>query len=143
MNLYLDTSCLAKAYIQESGSDIVLQQIGQAELIATSLISYPEMRGALTRRLQEKHLRESDYRKLLHQFEKDWPCFVRIPVAEELALQAGKLAARHLLRGLDAIHLACAIKLKRSGAAILFYSADQKLNRAAHKEGFRELYPAI
>ena len=55
--------------------------------------------------------------------------------------EAGDLAGIHGLRGLDAIHLATAIFVRKSAgpspSPLRFLSSDQKLNSAAKKEKFR------
>jgi hypothetical protein len=56
-----------------------------------------------------------------------------LDVAEPLARQAGDLAERHRLRGLDALHLASylAIATEFGGEDVRFSSADTALLRAA------------
>ncbi|MEK7870800.1 MAG: type II toxin-antitoxin system VapC family toxin, partial [Nitrospirota bacterium] len=50
--LYLDTSSIVKLYIEEAGSDAVRRWAGEAEVLATCRIAYPELISALNRRLR-------------------------------------------------------------------------------------------
>lgn len=56
-----------------------------------------------------------------------------VAVDEPLARHAGELAARHALRGYDAVHLACALQLQ--GNDILLATWDETLNAAARATG--------
>jgi predicted nucleic acid-binding protein len=57
-----------------------------------------------------------------------------------------QLAARHGLRGYDAIQLACATDLARSAAevgdAVSVWSSDSELLAAAEAEGLKTVNPA-
>ena len=142
MILYLDTSCLAKLYLEEAGTEIVKGAAGVAEFIATSMVAEAELRSALARRRREADLTGADFRNIKEKFFREWKDFFRISLTEEISGHAGDLAEKYGLRGFDAIHLASALFL-RSGLAkdsIRFYCADLKLNSAARKEGFHDLF---
>ena len=47
MILYLDTSSLVRLYVDESGSADVRRLVEQAEIVAASVVAYPEARAAL------------------------------------------------------------------------------------------------
>ena len=53
MILYLDTSSLVKLYLDEIHAEAVRQLAGQAEVLATSKVAYPEAMAALSRRFRE------------------------------------------------------------------------------------------
>jgi predicted nucleic acid-binding protein len=138
MILYLDTSCLVKLYINETGSDVVRDAVIAAEVVATSLIAYPEARSALARRSRESAVVGRANREILSAFEKDWNKMSRIALTESLADDAGELAGQYSLRGSDAIHLASAVMLMEEGQApVTFLCADYKLNTAAKSEGLK------
>ena len=52
MILYLDTSSLVKVYVDEPGYEETRKLIPQARSVATSLVTYVEMRSALGRKLR-------------------------------------------------------------------------------------------
>jgi predicted nucleic acid-binding protein len=56
-----------------------------------------------------------------------------VAIDEALARHAGDLAAKHALRGYDAVHLACALALE--GDDILLATWDDALNAAARATG--------
>jgi uncharacterized protein len=50
---YLDTSSLVKLYVEEEGSALIRQLVERTELVATSVLAYPEARAALARQGNE------------------------------------------------------------------------------------------
>ncbi len=63
MILYLDTSSLAKLYFEEEDSGPVQRQIKSSKLIFSSVIAYPEMCSALSKRKREGFLKITDIKK--------------------------------------------------------------------------------
>lgn len=72
---------------------------------------------------------------------QEWPAFGVVEVDELLAEHASSLALDHGLRSLDALHLAAALVLPRSGQ--IFATWDQRLHTAAGAEGFEVLPTTI
>ena len=140
MNLYLDTSALVKLYIAEEGSPLARAAVGDARLVATSVVAYVEARAAFARRRREHALSSAAHRRLVHTLDTDWGRYLRIEASEALIHEAAALAERHRLRGYDAIHLASALLLKsRLPEAVVFSSWDLTLQAAARREGLRRL----
>lgn len=136
MILYLDTSALAKLYIEERGTVEVVDAVQRAISVGTSLISYAEMRSVLARRGRAGDIAPAQLRKLVHAFEKDWAYFTQVQMGETLVRQAGDLAQKHGLRALDAIHLASALVFRTTEhRSIYFLTADERLEAAARREG--------
>jgi len=131
--LYLDTSSLAKLYIEEPGSDDVRILLEHATVVATSRVAYPEVRAALARRRRERTLRPSDFAVVRRAFETDWSRYVAVDITAAICAEAGDLAERYRLRGFDSVHLASfAEVVRRAGhAKTRFSSFDDRLNRAA------------
>jgi uncharacterized protein len=131
--LYLDTSSLVKLYVDEPGSADVARLTQQADIVATSVVAYPEARAALARRRRERSLAPAAYRRTRLALEADWPRILALDVAEPLARHAGDLADTHRLRGFDALHLASYLTITREfrGEDVRFSSADKALVRAA------------
>jgi uncharacterized protein len=131
--LYLDTSSLVKLYVEELGSEGVRGLLETAEIVATSVLAYPEARAALARRRRERSLTPASHRAARVALDADWPRLLSLEVAEPLARQAGDLAERHRLRGFDAIHLASYLTIANEfrGEDVRFSSADKALLRAA------------
>jgi predicted nucleic acid-binding protein len=135
MILYLDTSSLVKLYFEEAHSDETRQRCEKAEIIATSVVAFPEAVAAFARRRRDGDLDESTFEQVRGQLAADWPNYAVVEVDE---LAAGELAAEHPLRGFDAIHLAAALTLHHdasAGAEMSFSSFDRQQLAAAEAMG--------
>ncbi|MBI5480986.1 MAG: type II toxin-antitoxin system VapC family toxin [Deltaproteobacteria bacterium] len=138
MILYLDTSALVKLYVREAGAARVKTRVGQAPVVATSRVAYPEARAAFARRHHEGALAAADLARIAGDLDRDFGALAVIELAESLARSAGDLAERHALRGFDAIHLASALELGRLvGEPPLFLAFDARLAAAAALAGLR------
>ena len=140
MLLYLDTSSLVKLFIEEQHSDRVREWADAVDVVLTCRVAYAEVVSAFSRRHREGGLRPADYRKVMRAFDGQWESFGRLEFDERVA---GRLAAKHALRGFDAIHLSAARMLisDARGTSIAFSSFDNRLNRAAAKENMTVLHP--
>jgi uncharacterized protein len=135
MIVYFDTSSLVKLYVEEEGSEGVRKLLQRAELVATSVVAYPEARAALARQRREGGLTSAGYARARRDFEQDWPRYLTIEVSEAVYRSAGDLDEKHRLRGFDSLHLASYVFLRRGGAGQVRFSAfDDALNRAARRE---------
>ena len=135
MTLYLDTSSLVKLYVTESGSHVVRQLVGDANVVATSVVAYAETRAALARLRHEGVLTASKLTSAKREFDEQWPTYLTLVASDSLCRAAGKLAEKYSLRGFDSIHLASFSEVaRRAGAdATRFSSFDDRLNVAARK----------
>jgi uncharacterized protein len=131
--LYLDTSSLVKLYVDEPGSGDVRRQVEEAEIVAASVVAYPEARAALARRRREQSLTVAGHRRSKTALDADWPHVLALDVSTPLARSAGDLAEQHKLRGFDALHLASYLAVAREfpDEEVRFSSADHALERAA------------
>jgi predicted nucleic acid-binding protein len=133
VTLYLDTSDLVKLYLDEPDSDDVRALVDRAEVVATSVVAYPEARATLARRRRERLMTAAESAAAVRQLDADWPRLLSIPVSEDVARAAGRLADVHGIRGCDAVHLASFESLvTRSGDEdVQFSCADERLVKAA------------
>jgi predicted nucleic acid-binding protein len=131
---YLDTSSLVKLYVEEEGSALIRALVERAEVVATSVVAYPEARAALARQRREGGLTSAGHDRVRNDFERDWPRYLTIEVSEAVYRSAGDLAEKHRLRGFDSLHLASYLSLLRAAARQIRFSAfDEALHRAARK----------
>ena len=136
MNLYLDTSSLFKLYVNEEDSDAAMALASRANTISVSQIAYPEFRGSLARAQRGGRLTDQAYLSTLELFERAWVTYAAREVTLPLIRLAGELAAKHYLRGFDAVHLASAVTLQRElDEPVTFSSSDDRLMEAARVEG--------
>lgn len=135
MTLYLDTSSLVKLYVTESGSDVVRQLVGDANVVATSVVAYAETRAALTRLRREGVLTASKLTSAKREFDEQWPTYLTLVATDSLCRAAGELAEKYSLRGFDSIHLASFAEIARRAGTddTRFSSFDDRLNQAARK----------
>lgn len=133
MNAYLDTSALLTLYLpDEAAGHDVRQWIAEADMATTSAVAYPEARAALARRRRDRTLTKELFNTVRRELDHDWPYYFAIEPAPPLLREAGDLAERHHLRGLDAIHLASFLELfRRMNRNAEFMSFDVRLERAA------------
>jgi predicted nucleic acid-binding protein len=136
MILYLETSNLVKLYVQEQDSADVAKLVADAEVVATSIVAYPEARAAFARKFREKGISEDDYKRIKEDLDNDWEKFFIIKLTDPLAKFSGDLAERCGLRGFDALHLASALELNKAlPHPVQFCSSDARLREAAKSEG--------
>lgn len=140
MNLYFDTSALAKKYVQEQETDLVLSWMDEAELIGTSLITRAELAAALARAIKSNRLPASGAQQTLADFRSDWKDYQRISIDETLVARADALACEYSLRGYDAVHLACALTWQEAlRAPVTLATFDSQLQAAAKEAGLSVL----
>ena len=137
MTVYVDTSDLIKLYIEEADSERTRQLVNEADVVVTSALAYPEARATLARRRRERLMTKLESSKAIAQLDADWPRFLVIPLADNLAREAGRLADTHGLRGADAAHLASFADLlsRCEDDDLRFSGADDRLVRAARSLG--------
>jgi uncharacterized protein len=133
MMLYLDTSSLVKLYVEEPGTDEVRQDLGEADTVATSAVSFAEARAAFARHRREGKLTPSAFVAVKRDFDADWSTLAVIEPTVALCRTAGELAERYRLRGCDSIQLATFLEVARGdpSSETRFSSFDRRLNRSA------------
>lgn len=133
MTLYLDTSSLVKLYVAEAGSDDVRRLVGEANVVATSVVAYAEMRSALARLRREGVLTAAKLTGAKREFYEQWPAYLALEATDALCRAAGEFAEKYRLRGLDSIHLASFEEIARRAGPrdTQFSSFDDRLNQSA------------
>jgi len=130
--LYLDTSALVKAYVEEEHSSEVLTSMKSASASASHRIAYVEARAAFARLQREHMLNESEWKILKGEFMADWENYLQIGTTQPLLERAGELAEAFSMRAYDSMHLAAAQSLhEHSEETVVFACYDRKLNQAA------------
>ncbi|HOT91692.1 MAG TPA: type II toxin-antitoxin system VapC family toxin [Anaerolineae bacterium] len=139
---YLDASALIKRYIDEIGSDWVRTLLDMPE--ASFFVAHffvVEVTSAFTRRIREGLLTLTDYHELQNIFQADCvDSYNAITAVGEIIDTAKTLLEKHLLRALDAMHLATALivnqwLLANNQPPLTFLCADERLLAAAAAEG--------
>ena len=136
MILYLDTSAWVKLYVREVGSKELRAVTNKAEVMAASVVAYPEARAAFSRLKAQGISTEAKHQQRLAQLNLDWENLLRIELIPAVVRSAGDLAEIYGLRGFDAIHLASVLWLKEKTSMPLHFAVfDQRLRVAAERSG--------
>lgn len=136
MILYLDTSALVKAYVNETYSKEILSLLKEAKIAASHFIAYVEANAAFSKISREKKLKEKDYESVKKIFEEDWKNYLHVETNQELMRRAAEFCEAFALRAYDSVHLAAAdLLLKQANEQVIFACFDNQLNKAAHVLG--------
>ena len=140
MNVFLDSSALAKRYVQEPDSDRVEAILSSASALGVSVICLSEVVSALCRRRREGKLSRPQYLQAKRALLSDIEDTSVIGITEQVVARAVELLERWSLRSSDSLHVACAAEWSTQ----LFVSADERQCAAAKAYGLRveELKPA-
>jgi len=139
---YLDTSAAIKLYVVEPGTTWLRQLllIPNGEVVSSQLLQI-ELWSGFMRRLRDGSVSTTDYNQMLQWFLTHQQTLYQLSAMQPAHIQvACDLIERHPLRAGDAIHLATAIitnqyLAQRGEPALIFLSADNRLNLAAQAEG--------
>lgn len=129
---YLDTSALAKRYLDEPGSTEFESYLCEFSWAAISTLTLVEMHCLLARRRRYQELTSEQERRVREALKEDVDLgdLRLLPVADhhlQLALRLLDSLEQHALRTLDAIHLA----LIQSAGHRVLATADLKMASAA------------
>lgn len=136
--IYLDTSALAKWYINEARSDDVAKFVQEHGPVCISDLTFIEMRCLLARRRREKNITPTLEMEIFATFQEDirLGSLICHPFPEALAAAAVNLMAllsEIPVRTLDALHLVIAREID----ADLLVTADRIMAEAARVLGLK------
>jgi predicted nucleic acid-binding protein len=133
---YLDTSALAKWYLNETGSDAFVRYLQGLDVAVISSLTRTEVRSMLARRRRMDELSDElesvVYAAFLGDIARGW--LQLYPVEDARFDEAANLIARYPeypLRTLDALHLAIALQAQADEVA----TADSVMADAAASLG--------
>lgn len=149
MNLYLDSSALAKVYMQEKGTEFVQNLFLSEEknLVFSAKITRIEVAAALARKRREGEITEKEYEYALQDLEADYEFSLSVlDLTDPILDLAFALTKRRPLKGYDAIQLASALHLNaeilsEKDISVVFLCADDILCNAAKSEGLQTINP--
>ena len=135
---YVDTSALAKRYIDETGSEDIDAFLGRWPRVLISRLVVLEFRCVLQRRRRAAEIDAAYERTAMADFAADIRSgyFQVEPLTDRHAVVAHELVGQlsdHSLRTLDALHLAIA----QSAGVKLLATADRAMARTAEALGIR------
>ena len=133
LNVFFDSSALAKRYVEEKGSERVQAILSSASTLAVSVFCIPEIVSAMCRRRRERKLSTEEYQNAKASLLSDIDDATIIGITQEVVAQTVALLEQFSLRGADALHVACASEWSTD----LFVSADNRQCAAARAHGLR------
>ena len=132
MILFCDTSALLKLFIDEHGSENMIEASSSSEGIAVCRITWAESMAAFAQRTRFKGASQSGLAQARSMFERAWPDFVIADITQPLVEKAGMYAEAFALRGYDSVQLAAAHNLHQQlDLPMTFACFDRRLNQAA------------
>lgn len=140
--LYADTSALAKLYVAEAGTESMRLRAVGAEVVASSVLAWPETLAMLARRRREGLLSAAEHELIRDRFVGDFGDLTVVDLGGRVLELAERVLADHPLRSADAVHLASALLLTEAGLAVDFACSDRALLAAARAERLAAFDPA-
>ena len=132
MTTYVDTSALLKRYVSEPDSEFAISLIDADEVLATSWLTVVEVRRALSQLLHGNEL-TSALQVVHDDIER-----MAMVLPDAITWQsAADIAAALSVRSLDAVHLACAQRLRIP--SLRFVTFDVRQAVAGRALGFAVL----
>lgn len=129
MTLYVDSSALAKRYVDEPDSELVERLLLSDPDWLTANHTYVEVLLALARRLEERDLPSAR-----DAFEDDWARLLVVALDHDICRRAATIGMETGTGTLDALHLAAA--QRAGGRQLRFLTFDLRLAHAARELGF-------
>lgn len=131
MRLFFDTSAFIKRYVDEPGSERVLDLTSRAEELGLSIVILPESISTLTRLLRENRMTEKDYRALKEVLLIDLEAADLCELTSSVLEYTVSCLKHSPIRAMDAIHVGSALVYRPD----LFISADRRQLEAAERAG--------
>ncbi len=131
MNLFSDSSALAKRYIADEKSEHLDRLLQSSSSLAVSVLCLPEIISALCQGLRKRFLTRSQYAAVKAALEADLADTAVIAITDEVLLGSIRLLESHPLRASDAIQISSALAWR----ADAFASADARQCAAAKAAG--------
>jgi len=137
---FWDTSALLPLVVaQPPFSAHTRRLFGRKDTRAVAFLARVESRSAVERLAREGALSPVARRRSLSRLDRVLSAFDVVSFSSAVEQRAIESLARHPIRSLDALQLACALELVQMGSAeaIAVVCCDRRLGEAARAEGFR------
>lgn len=131
MRVFFDASAFAKRYVEEQGSEQVLQWCDRSTELALSVVVVPELISAFCRLRREGRVSPAQYALLKEQLLLDITDALIVDTSPPVLRHAVLALEGHVLRGMDAIHVGAAVECR----AQAFVTSDRRQAGAAQAMG--------
>lgn len=134
MNLFFDTSALAKRYLDEEGRDLVLTLFSGADSIAVSSLVQPEIISLFSRKKFERKISPAEFNEYERIFLLDFADFNVISLTPAVFASCVIILKKFPNMGtLDSLHLASALEIKPD----IFVTFDRRQQAVSKKLGLK------
>jgi uncharacterized protein len=133
VNLFTDSSALAKRYVADETSGKLDELLARADSLGVSVLCLPEIISGLCRRRRERFVSPAQYAAAKSALEADLEDATVIQLIDEVLLRSIQLLESNALRAADAIHIASALEWQ----ADIFASADPRQCAAAKRSSLK------
>lgn len=131
MKVFLDSSALAKRYIEEPGSVRIAEICAEAGEVAASILCVTEILSACNRLLREKAISKANYTSIKNAFLLDVEEITIINLSYPVIAISISYLENGAIRSLDALHIAAAIAFRCD----LFVTGDIRQKDLAARMG--------
>jgi uncharacterized protein len=139
---FWDTSALVPLLLDEATSSEVLRWIGEDPSVVIWTLTPVELSSAVQRRLREAALDEREAMQLEPRIDELAERAHHVIDLEAVKRRARRLLGLHPLRAADALQLGAALEWAgMEPAGRILHTFDQRLSRAAAREGFTVIPP--
>lgn len=133
MRIFFDSSAFVKRYVNETGTETILELCDKATEIGLSGIALPEIISAFCRLQREDKITDTQYRQLKSLLLVDIEDVAICDLTPVVLAKVVICLEDNVLHGMDAIHIGSAIILN----ADIFVSADKRQIDAASRAGLK------
>lgn len=141
MIAYLDSSAILKQYLLDEPDLADIHGIAtESELVATSRLSFVEVRAGLAAARRSNRLDRARHDRAVIAFMDAWAGYDVLELSEEISARAGAVAETYGLRAGDAIQLASMLELDPQREVIVV-AWDARLRAAATAAGLAVFPP--
>lgn len=133
MIVYFDSSAFVKLLVEDDGSELAAGLWDGADAVVASRLAYPEVCAALAAAGRGRRLDPAGQRQAEAAWESYWSAVRAVELTDAVTTSAGRLAARHALRGADAVHLASVLAVGVQHTMLAAW--DERLRAGAEATG--------
>ena len=137
--LFFDSSALLKRYLNEEGSETVLELFKKSKEIFVAPITHIECVSAFRRLLHTKEIDRQTFQRLCDEVALDFISYVTVEFNDHLESKALNMLNEYPLKASDTIQLASALMMINEINS--FVVSDIQLKNYAHQEGFHIIDP--
>ena len=130
MRVFFDACAFVIRYIEEPGTDKVIEICREADNLVLSVICLPEMISTLTRLVREGKLLSHDYQKIRDLILKEIEDIEICHITPDVVTRTIRCLENSPLRPMDALHLGCALLVPPD----LLASSKRRQIEAARRE---------